>query len=554
MNPSSSTPTQPTESSIRAEDLTVRYTRRGEAVIEGLNLTIGPGVTALIGPNGCGKSTLLRTLSRLIRPSGGAVWVDGHQLARLSKKSAARLVAVLGQHGATSSGMTVRDVVSKGRYPYQGLFQPQTHTDMRAVDEALEHCGITQFADHAVDALSGGQKQRAWIAMTLAQTTPIVFLDEPTSYLDIGAEQRVLELISAIAARGIRVIVVLHDVNSAAQVADTVVVMRRGQIIASGPCQEVLTSELHRSVFGLECHFLHARNRTALMPHLGAGVAAPREAAPPAALSAREIRTGYGDTTVSDGLSMEIPQGMITGVIGPNGCGKSTLVRTLTGIVAPQAGTVECATTAGVSTVHALSAQQRGRHIAVLAQHATALEGFSVEDVVSAGRHPHRRRLHSWSSEDEQAVEEALALADIVPLRHRPLGHLSGGQQQRVWLARALAQDTPVLVLDEPTTYLDRTHQVALMEAVAERNATTGVTVLMVLHDINLAARYCHHMIAMNDGQIVAKGRPSEVLTAERIAELYGAEVDIHHVDDSPVVVPVSSRAEERTTISELRA
>lgn len=536
---------------IAAEGLTVSYAKNGDPIIDGIDLRIGEGVTALIGPNGCGKSTLLRAMSRLMRPTHGSVVVDGQRLARMSPKAVARLIAVLSQHGTTISGLSVRDVVGKGRYPYQGLFQPHSRDDVQAVDDAIEQCGIHGLADLPMESLSGGQQQRAWIAMTLAQTTPIVFFDEPTSYLDIGGEQRVLDLVTAIAARGIRVVVVLHDVDAALKIADTIVVMREGEIVVSGPSPDVLSPEVHSNVFGLDCQFINGTRRTVLVPHLGGGVKetpdhdvrglAPKGSAGGAtvAIHASALATGYPGTEVSRGLHVSIPKGAITGVIGPNGCGKSTLVRTLTGIMPPVAGSVHVCTGRGQAPLEQLTATQRGRLISVLSQKPEPLEGFNVEDVVVAGRHPHGKGLHRWRQEDHAAVREAMELCDVWALRHQPISQLSGGQRQRVWLARALAQNTDILVLDEPTTYLDRAHQVALMEAVAKRNAEAKTTVLMVLHDINLAARYCHHMLAMSGGEIVADGKPQDVLTAQRIGQLFDASVDVLDVDGSPVVVPV---------------
>ncbi|AZA09897.1 ABC transporter ATP-binding protein [Corynebacterium pseudopelargi] len=545
---------------IQAEGLSVRYSKKGDPIIDGIDLCIGEGVTALIGPNGCGKSTLLRTMARLMRPTHGSVVVDGKRLSRMSPKAVARMIAVLGQHGSNTNGLSVRDIVGKGRYPYQGLFQPHSNEDVRAVDDAIEQCGIGALAHQPMEALSGGQQQRAWIAMTLAQTTPIVFFDEPTSYLDIGGEQRVLDLVGAIAKRGIRVVVVLHDVDAALKIADTIVVMRDGAIVASGPSREVLSREIHQDVFGLDCKFIQHPKRKVLVPHLGSGAQttsqnrsrqerkdAPISAVPACdlasdptpAIRATGLATGYQGTTISSNLDVRIAKGAITGVIGPNGCGKSTLVRTLTGIMAPLAGSVAVHADGGDMALDALTPKQRGRLISVLSQKPEPLEGFSVEDVIVAGRHPHGKGLHRWRTRDQEAVEEAMKLCDVHALRHRPISQLSGGQRQRVWLARALAQDTDVLVLDEPTTYLDRAHQVALMEAVAQRNAEAGTTVLMVLHDINLAARYCHHMLAMCDGEIVAAGKPQEVLTPERIGQLFEASVDVMDVDGSPVVVSV---------------
>nr|WP_155828990.1 ABC transporter ATP-binding protein [Leifsonia aquatica] len=252
----------PTESAEEAEmtvahelvarDLTLSY--EGRVVVEGLDLTIPPGkVTAIVGPNACGKSTLLRGLSRLLAPAGGSVLLDGADIHSLPTKQVATRLGLLPQTPVAPDGITVADLVSRGRYPHQGWFRRWTADDDTAVSEAMAATGITELADRSVDELSGGQRQRVWIAMALAQQTDILLLDEPTTFLDISHQIDVLDLLLDLnAARGATVVMVLHDLNLAARYADHLVAMRDGSIVAAGDPSEVVTAGLVRDVFGVE--------------------------------------------------------------------------------------------------------------------------------------------------------------------------------------------------------------------------------------------------------------------------------------------------------------
>jgi iron complex transport system ATP-binding protein len=235
-----------------ARDLTLSY--EGRVVVEGLDLTIPPGkVTAIVGPNACGKSTLLRGLSRLLAPAGGSVLLDGADIHSLPTKQVATRLGLLPQTPVAPDGITVADLVSRGRYPHQGWFRRWTADDDTAVSEAMAATGITELADRSVDELSGGQRQRVWIAMALAQQTDILLLDEPTTFLDISHQIDVLDLLLDLnAARGATVVMVLHDLNLAARYADHLVAMRDGSIVAAGDPSEVVTAELVRDVFGVE--------------------------------------------------------------------------------------------------------------------------------------------------------------------------------------------------------------------------------------------------------------------------------------------------------------
>ena len=261
-------------------------------------------------------------------------------------------------------------------------------------------------------------------------------------------------------------------------------------------------------------------------------------------LSAEAITLSYDRTDIVRDLSVTVPTGGFTVIIGPNACGKSTLLRGLSRLLAPASGRVVL----DGQTISSYAAKDVARRLGLLPQSATAPDGITVADLVARGRYPHQNLLRQWSDADEQAVEHALEATGTADLAARPVDALSGGQRQRVWVAMVLAQETDLLLLDEPTTFLDVAHQVELMELFAQLNAD-GRTLVAVLHDLNHAARYASHIIAMRDGRIVAEGPPEEVITSERVHEVFGlANVVIPDpVTGGPLVVPLRGTAPTRT-------
>ncbi|MEU6270300.1 ABC transporter ATP-binding protein [Saccharopolyspora shandongensis] len=257
-------------------------------------------------------------------------------------------------------------------------------------------------------------------------------------------------------------------------------------------------------------------------------------------LHATDLQLAYGDRVIVDGLDFDVVDGTITAVIGPNGCGKSTLLRALGRLLNPRRGSVLL----DGKQIHKMSTKEVARVLGVLPQSPVAPEGLTVADLVARGRHPHQSWYRQWSSDDESAVAEALGMTGIADLADRTLDELSGGQRQRAWLSMALAQGTDLLLLDEPTTYLDLSHQVDVLELVGQLHDESGRTVVMVLHDLNLAARYADRLVAMKAGAIVAEGEPGEVLTEELLAEVFGlkARVIADPVAGTPMVVPIGGR------------
>lgn len=241
---------------LEAVDLDLAYEHH--TVIEDLSTTIEAGkVTALVGPNGCGKSTLLRGLARLLKPAAGNVLLDGHSIHALPTKELAKRVGILPQGPMAPEGLTVHELVAQGRYPHQGFFQQWSDLDQEICDEAIRTTNMDEFADRPVDTLSGGQRQRAWIAMTLAQKTPILLLDEPTTYLDIGFQLEVMELVERLnSEQGMTILLVLHDLNQAARYSDRMIVLRDGSIVADGRPGDVMSVELMASVFQVRANIL----------------------------------------------------------------------------------------------------------------------------------------------------------------------------------------------------------------------------------------------------------------------------------------------------------
>jgi iron complex transport system ATP-binding protein len=257
----------------------------------------------------------------------------------------------------------------------------------------------------------------------------------------------------------------------------------------------------------------------------------------PVRLAAERVRLAYDDRVVVHDLDLQLTEGSFTAIVGPNGCGKSTLLRALGRLMRPAAGRVLLDGRAIART----PTREVARVLGLLPQTPVAPEGLTVADLVTRGRHPHQTWLRQWSRDDEAVVAEALAWTDMTGLADRPVDALSGGQRQRAWISMALAQGTDLLLLDEPTTYLDLSHQIDVLELVGRLHAERGRTVVVVLHDLNLAARYAQRLVAMKDGVLVASGTPGEVLTEPLLADVFDLEARVlpDPVTGTPMVVPV---------------
>ncbi|KQT92127.1 hypothetical protein ASG49_09180 [Marmoricola sp. Leaf446] len=264
-----------------------------------------------------------------------------------------------------------------------------------------------------------------------------------------------------------------------------------------------------------------------------------------ARLRTERVTLGYGDRAVVTDLTTAVPDGKVTVIVGANACGKSTLLRGMARLLRPTGGSVLL----DGEAIASLPSRQVARTLGLLPQDPVTPEGVSVVDLVGRGRHPHQGALRRWSAADEDAVAEALRLTDTLDLAERLVDELSGGQRQRVWIAMALAQQTELLLLDEPTTYLDVAHQVEVLDLLAELNEARSTTVVMVLHDLNLAARYADHLVAMRAGRIVAAGTPAEVITEPCVSEVFGMACRVvpDPVTGTPMVVPLGRAARHRT-------
>ncbi|RNE48807.1 ABC transporter ATP-binding protein [Corynebacterium alimapuense] len=255
------------------------------------------------------------------------------------------------------------------------------------------------------------------------------------------------------------------------------------------------------------------------------------------ALTAEDISLGYRDRMVVENLSLEVPPGKITSIVGPNGCGKSTLLAALSRLISPHSGQVFL----DDLQLSEHPAKKLARTLGLLAQGPVAPDGIVVADLVGRGRTPYQGMFGQWSADDYEAVAEALAITGLSDLAERSVDELSGGQRQRVWIAMALAQDTDILLLDEPTTFLDLSHQLEVLDLLVDLNMTRGTTIVMVLHDLNLAARYSDHLFALKNGQILASGTPTEVVTENTVKEVFclDSRVMPDPVSGCPMVMPI---------------
>ncbi|MEX1020905.1 MAG: ABC transporter ATP-binding protein [Litorilinea sp.] len=253
-------------------------------------------------------------------------------------------------------------------------------------------------------------------------------------------------------------------------------------------------------------------------------------------LRAQTLVLGYDTTPIINQLDLEIPAGKITVLVGPNGCGKSTLLRGLARLLRPRAGQV----TLDGKAIHAVSTKELARQLGILPQSPVAPEGLTVQELVAQGRYPHQSWFQQWSPEDARITQDALEITNLTELAARPVDTLSGGQRQRAWIAMALAQETDILLLDEPTTFLDLAYQLEVLDLLEELNQR-GRTIVMVLHDLNHACRYAHHLVALCDGEIRAQGTPAQVMTEAMIEDVFQLRSCIvpDPVTGTPMCIPI---------------
>ncbi|GAA3652331.1 ABC transporter ATP-binding protein [Microbacterium marinilacus] len=253
-------------------------------------------------------------------------------------------------------------------------------------------------------------------------------------------------------------------------------------------------------------------------------------------LQASQLVSGYGASPIVKGVDLTVPSGRISVIVGANACGKSTLLKTLARLLSPQTGEVVL----DGQSIASIPTKQLARSLGLLPQSPIAPEGIAVADLVGRGRHPHQKMFRSWSPADEAAVAEALAATGVSELADRAVDELSGGQRQRVWIAMALAQETGILLLDEPTTFLDVAHQIEVLDLLTDLNRSKGTTIVMVLHDMNMAARYADHVFAMRQGELVASGPPADVMTSDLISQVFELDAVVipDPVSGAPMVLP----------------
>jgi len=253
-------------------------------------------------------------------------------------------------------------------------------------------------------------------------------------------------------------------------------------------------------------------------------------------LATHDLTLAYGDRVVVEELDLDVAPGRITAIVGANGCGKSTLLRALARLVVPHAGRVVL----DGEALHRRPSREVARLLGLLPQSPVAPEGITVADLVGRGRHPHQRLLARFSAADYAAVAAALEATGTLDLADRSIDELSGGQRQRVWIAMALAQETDILLLDEPTTFLDVAHQIEVLDLLTDLNRERGTTVVMVLHDLNLAARYADELVAVREGRVLASGAPGDIVTPALVQEVFGltSRVIPDPVSGTPLVLP----------------
>ena len=484
-------------------------------------------MVGLIGPDGVGKSSLLSLIS------GARVIEQGN-------------VMVLG--GDMRDPKHRRDVCPRIAWMPQGLGKNLYHTlsvyenvDFFArlfghdkaerevrINELLTSTGLAPFRDRPAGKLSGGMKQKLGLCCALIHDPELLILDEPTTGVDPLSRSQFWDLIDSIRQRQSNMsVLVATAYMEEAERFDWLVAMNAGEVLATGSAEELRQQTQSAT---LEEAFINLLPQAQRQAHQAVVIPPYQPENAEIAIEARDLTMRFGSFVAVDHVNFRIPRGEIFGFLGSNGCGKSTLFSLMTKNLTPQAGSIFL----HGQNIQEMHLQNFARQVAIVHQYNSAADDITVERLVAFGRTPYMKMMGGTSEEDEKYIEWALKVTNMTEFRDREVS-----QRQRVWIAMALAQNTKILFLDEPTTYLDIRYQLDILQLVQKLNRQYGITIIMVLHDINQAIHYSDRIIGLKDGKVGIEGPPAKVITSKSIYQLYGVKLEVVTIGGEKFVLTV---------------
>lgn len=473
-------------------------------------------ITCIIGQNGCGKSTFLKTLSKMLNINSGSIDISGRDINSMNSKEIALKLGFLTQSSETHKGLTVYDLISRGRYPHKGILQINSIKDEKIIENAIKLTELEHIKNKNLDDISGGQKQRAWIGMILAQDTDILLLDEPTTYLDIHHREEIINLIIKLRNTYDKTIItVLHDIYEAQILADYIIGIKDGKIFNKGMATELINKDFLENLFEVDCDEYKFENRNYYLPSIQRTQL--KKINKNYIYEISKLNVSYEKYNVLKDINLTFDEGLIHCIMGINGSGKSTLIKAMVQENTTISGSLSLLN----KKLNSYSNKELSNLIAYLPQEEDFPKGFTVEEYVNLGRFSYNNWYSQWTRNDKKIVFESLEKVGAEKYIKNTLVNLSGGQKQRVRIARLLAQKSDILFLDEPCSFLDIKGQKEVLDCIRQISINEKKTIIMILHDPWQATLYGNKLHIIDENIVKYSGDLEGFINEENLNELY---------------------------------